>query len=89
MDPITIALIALRSVGTLFTLQGRPEVGTAINQTLEAYQAGKNVDAHLKEIAEKLELGNFDPTDWDDLTDRINQEVDAFLDDTGDDDAQG
>ena len=84
MDPLTIALIALRSVGTLFTLQGKPEVAGAINTALDAYQAGKNVDAYLQEIADALESGA-DP-DWDDLTNRINDEVDAFLGDTGDED---
>jgi len=85
MDPLTIALIALRSVGTLFTLQGQPKITGAINAALDAYEAGRNVDAYMAEIADKLELaGTLSAEDWDDLTDRINSEVDEFLDDTGD-----
>jgi hypothetical protein len=82
MDPLTIALIALRSVGTLFGMQGRNDVQLGINAALDAVAAGKNVDAYLQEIADALEAG-VEP-DWDDLTLRINSEVDAFLDDTGD-----
>ncbi len=87
MDPITIALISLRAVGALFSMQGKPEISTTINQLLEAYSAGKNIDDHLEEVAAKLEAGALDPADWQDLTDRINQEVDEFLaaGDTGDD----
>lgn len=79
MDPLTLGLIALRSVGTLFALQGRPEVGSTINSVLEAYSAGKNVDKHLADIADALEAGA-DLATWDDITSRIDAEVDAFLD---------
>lgn len=82
MDPLTLALLALRSVGTLFTLQGKPEIGRAINSGLDAIQAGKNVDAYMQEIADALEADA--PVDWDDLAFRIESEVEAFLDDTGD-----
>ena len=86
MDPLTIALIALRSVGTLFTLQGRPEISSTINKALDGIQAGKNVDAYMAEIAEKLEADqNGEAVDWDDLNARIDAEVSEFLDDTGDD----
>lgn len=81
MDPLTIALIALRSVGTLFALQGQPKVSEAINAALDAHQAGRNVDAYLQEIADKLESGiGLSQEDWDELAQRINNEVDDFLD---------
>lgn len=83
MDPLTIAILALRSVGTLFTLQGKPEINNTINALLTAYQAGKNVDAYMQKIADNLEADG-DLASWDDITDRINDEVDEFLgDDNG------
>jgi hypothetical protein len=60
-------------------LQGKPEVGNTINQVLELYQAGKNVDAHMQAIADKLEAGD-DLDDWSQIQDKINAEVDDFLD---------
>ncbi len=80
MDPLTVAIITLRSVGTLFALQGRPEVSTTINSVLTAYNAGKNVDKHLADIADALEAGD-DLATWDDITARIDAEVDEFLGD--------
>lgn len=82
MDPLTVSLLALRSVGTLFALQGRPEVSATINAVLKAYQAGRNVDKHMADIADRLEKdGALD--DWSDILTRINSEVDDFLDEDG------
>lgn len=78
MDPLTVALLTLRSVGTLFALQGKPQVGDTINQVLDLYAAGKNVDAYMQEISDKLEDGG-DLDDWGDIQARINAEVDDFL----------
>jgi hypothetical protein len=83
MDPLTIALIALRSVGALFALQGKPEISGAINAALDAHQAGRNVDAHLQSIADTLEAGG-ELDDWTAIRHKIDLEVDDFLDDTGD-----
>lgn len=79
MDPITIALIALRAVGTVFSMQGRPEISNTINDAITAYEAGKNVDAYMQEIADALNDGAELAT-WDDIRARINSEVDDFLD---------
>lgn len=79
MDPTLVALLVLRSVSTLFTLQGKPQVSTAINATLSAYQAGRNVDAHMQAIADALTSGADVPT-WADIAKRANDETLAFLD---------
>lgn len=78
MDPLTISLLTLRSVGTLFALQGKPEISQTINAVLKAYQAGKNVDKHMATIADRLEKGG-DLADWGNLKRRINDEVADFL----------
>lgn len=78
MDPLTVSLLTLRGLGTLFALQGKPEVGNTINQVLDLYGAGKNVDAHMSAIADKLEAGD-DLDDWSEIQDKINAEVDDFL----------
>lgn len=78
MDALQIALIALRSVGTLFSLQGRPEISDTINKALALYSAGANIDNYLQEIAEKIE-GDTPLDSWDDIQARIQAEVDSFL----------
>lgn len=80
MDPLTVAIVALRSVGTLFRLQGAPHVSKTIDAVFSAYRAGKNVDAYMQEIADKLEAGDA-LAGWTDLEARINAEVDQFLED--------
>ena len=80
MDPLTLAILGLRAIGTLFTLQGKPEVQTTINSLLAAYEVGKNVDNYMQEIADTLNAGG-DMVTWENLTIRINNEVDEFLGD--------
>ena len=80
MDPLTVSLLTLRSVGTLFALQGKPEISETISAVLKAYQAGKNVDGHMAAIADRLEKGGT-LDDWVEIQARINSEVDDFLDD--------
>jgi RecB family exonuclease len=80
MDPVLVSMLALRGLSTLFTLQGKSEIGNTINQVLDLYGAGKNVDAHMKAIAEKLEAGD-DLDDWSDIQAKLDAEVDDFLGD--------
>ena len=80
MDPVLVSMLALRGLGTLFTLQGKSEVSNTINQVLDLYSAGKNVDDHMKAIADKLEAGG-DLDDWSDIQAKLDAEVDDFLGD--------
>lgn len=78
MDPATVALVALRGLSTLFTLQGKAEVSNTLNQILNLQAAGRNVDAHMAAIADKLEAD--DPLDdWADIQAKLDAEVDDFL----------
>lgn len=80
LNPTLVALLALRSLATLFALQGKSHVAAAIQETLTAAAAGRNVDDHLAAIGKALE--NDAPLDdWQTIRDRISQEVDDFLDD--------
>lgn len=76
MDPKLIALIALRALGSV---SGNLVVVEGIDKLRAAWEAGKDIDAHLAAIADKLEAGE-ELDDWQEITDRINAEVDDFLD---------
>lgn len=80
MDPKLVALVTLRGLASIFALQGKNSVSQVINAAITAYQSGKNVDDYMQLIADRLEKN--DPmADWEDITARINSEVDAFLSD--------
>jgi len=79
MDPLTVAMLALRGVASVFVLQGKPEVSRTIGALLTAWQSGRNVDAYMAEIATALEAD--DMAAWDDITHRIDSEVARFLSD--------
>jgi hypothetical protein len=79
MDPMTAIILALRLGATVMTLQGKPEVGMAVNATLNAYDAGRNVDAHMAELAAALKAGAGMAT-WADIAKRANDETLALLD---------
>lgn len=82
MDPKLVALVTLRGLASLFALQGKNSVAETINSAINAYQAGKNVDDYMQLIADRLEAGD-DLADWEDITGRINAEVDDFIDEPG------
>ena len=78
MTPTLIALVTLRSLSAVVATQGKPEIGNALAAVIAAYEAGKNVDAHMQEIADKLR-DDVPLDDWDTLTTRIDAETQKFL----------
>ena len=78
MDPKLIALLALRTLGSV---TGNVALSNGIGQLMAAYDAGKDIDEHMQEIADKLEAGD-DLDNWDDIMERIDAEVEDFLDET-------
>jgi hypothetical protein len=82
MTRALIALVSLRSLATLFTLQGKPHVSNALNSLATAVTAGlmtgHNVDAYMQEIADKLR-DDAPLDDWATINTRIDSEVQKFL----------
>lgn len=76
MNPKTLALIALRGLGTLFSLQGNASAATALNKIAAAIESGQNVDKHMQLVADALKAGT--PKDWDGLLARINADSDRL-----------
>ena len=65
----TIAIIALRSLGMLFGLQGQPKAATSLGLLADGLESGANVDAHMAAVAIALKSGS--PLDWEDVHKRI------------------
>jgi len=70
-------VITLRGLAMLFGLQGQDSAASALNKLATGIEAGMNVDAHMKTVAEAFKAGT--EASWDDITDRIDVEVDEFL----------
>ena len=69
--------LAMSFVGQLLGLQGMTREQGILDKIMAGYRAGRNVDAHMQEIADALAVG--DAIDWDDLEARIDAETDEFL----------
>lgn len=65
----TLAILALRSLGMLFGLQGQPKAASSLGLLADGIESGANVDAHMASVAAAIKSGS--PLDWDDVHDRI------------------
>ena len=79
MDPLSLGLIALRSLATLFSLQGQVGQSNAFLALADAAESGIDIDNHLAIVAAALKEGTLGQEDWDDVTARIRGETDEFL----------
>lgn len=77
MDLFTLAMI-MRGLGMVFTQQGKPEMGRAWVAGAVAIEAGRVVDAQMKELATLMKAGGH-PPEWDDLATRIEAHTAQFL----------
>lgn len=65
----SLAIVALRSLATLFALQGQGKHGESLNLLADGLESGANVDGHMADVAAALKSGN--EIDWDEVTGRI------------------
>lgn len=66
----TLAIIALRSLGMLFGLQGQTKAATSLSLLADGLESGANVDAHMSAVAAALKSG--EPIDWENAYTRIS-----------------
>jgi len=78
MNPIILALIALRSAALAAALAGQSKVSNGLYALADAVEAGRATDAHMAEVAEKLKAGEITAADWDDLAARIAADRDRL-----------
>lgn len=78
MDPKLIAIISMRAAALALIATGQVEAGNALIALAAAAEAGRNIDAHMATVAEKLKSGTSTPADWLDVTSRISAESDRL-----------
>jgi hypothetical protein len=81
MNPITYALVALRSLALrslalLFSLQGRQSESNTLLAIASAREAGRNVDTHMAAVADALKHGQ--SANWADVLARIEADSDRL-----------
>ena len=76
MSVIGFELIAA-FVGQLLGLQGMTKEQGILTKIMAGYRAGRNMDAHMRQVADALEADT--PLDWDDLGSRLDAETAEFL----------
>lgn len=82
MNPLTLALIALRGTALALSLQGQNKTSDYLYLLADAAESGLDVDAHMALVAEKLKQRSANDEDWSDVTDRI-EELSGRLHDNG------
>lgn len=78
-SPLDLILISLRGTSLALELAGRPQAGNALNALANAAQAGVNIEAHMKTVADKLADRSATELDFEDVELRIREETDAIL----------
>ncbi len=76
MNPVTVAILTLRALSTLFTTAGRATESKALGQIADGLEAGQSVDLHMKAVADALKAG--DAADWAGVAQRIQEDTDRL-----------
>jgi hypothetical protein len=65
MNSVILAVMTLRSLGLMLSLQGNAKGGQTLGLMADALESGTNIDARMAEVAAALKSG--EPLDWDAL----------------------
>jgi len=76
MNSVFLALMTLRSLSTIYLLQGNVKASESLNLLADSLEAGRNIDARMREVADALKAGA--APDWDDLERRIREDADRL-----------
>lgn len=71
LNPIALALVGLRAAALALDLQGENRSAKSLYALADATEAGKDVDAHMAAVAEKLKDRSATDEDWADVSARI------------------
>jgi hypothetical protein len=67
----TLILIGLRAAALALELSGKGNASQSLYLLADAAEAGRDVEAHMQEVAAKLKAGPVDDADWADTAQRI------------------
>lgn len=76
LDPRLVAIVALRALSQLYRLQGNHTTSEALRLAAAGIESGRDIDAHMREVAQRLEQG--ESASWDDIHARLQAEIDEL-----------
>lgn len=77
MTPLDLIAIAIRGSALALELQGQPKASGSLFLLADGIEAGRNVDAHMAEVAAKLKDRDATDEDFADVEARIRAESEA------------
>lgn len=80
-SPITLALVTLRGLALALNLSGNAKIAAGLYTLADAAEAGRDIDAHMAAVAEKLKSRAANEDDWADVTAAIEADSDLLQDD--------
>lgn len=78
MDQKLLALLIVRGLASVALATGQTATAASLNLLADAYEAGKNVDAHMALVAERLRSGPLTDAHFADVTQRIQEDSAAL-----------
>jgi hypothetical protein len=78
VSPFVLALVGLRGVALALTLSGNGKIANGLYALADAAEAGRNVDAHMAAVAEKLKSRSANPDDWAEVVAAIEADSDRL-----------
>lgn len=82
MDILSLILVAVRGAALASSLAGDSKISGQLYKLADLYAAGLATDAHMKEVAEKLQSRNAVDADFSDVLQRIEAERGKLHSDT-------
>lgn len=83
MNPLTIALVSIRSAALALTIAGDTKTSNSLYLVADAIEAGMATDEHMQLVADKLKERDLTQADWDDVLQRIEDDHNRLQDDGG------
>ena len=71
-------MVVMRGLALLFGLQGKSKAADNLNRLADMAEAGVEVDAYMKKVAEDFKAGM--ERSWEEILADVNENVDEFLD---------
>lgn len=78
MNPLILALVALRGTALSLSLAGQTRAANGLYTLADAAERGVNIDAHMAAVAEKLKTRSSNDADWSDVAERIEADSDRL-----------
>lgn len=75
VSPLSLAMIGVRAAALALNISGNSQAAFALYTLADAAEAGKNVEAHMARVAEKLKSRASQRSDWEEVANAIKEDT--------------